>query len=66
MLAPSDFAVSAGGATNTVTDVTVSGITVALALTNAVAAGASNVTVSCHRSPNNPHLWSLKTPHLDN
>ena len=18
-----------------------------------------------HRSPNNPHLWSLKTPHLD-
>ena len=19
----------------------------------------------CHRSPNNPHLWSLKTPHLD-
>ena len=20
----------------------------------------------CHRSPNNPHLWSLKTPHLDN
>ena len=48
MLAPSDFAVSAGGATNTVTDVTVSGITVApaLTLTNAVAAGASNVTVS--------------------
>ena len=20
----------------------------------------------CRRSPNNPHLWSLKTPHLDN
>ena len=20
----------------------------------------------CHRSPNNPHLWSPKTPHLDN
>ena len=20
----------------------------------------------CHRSPNNPQLWSLKTPHLDN
>ena len=23
------------------------------------------VTSSCHRSPNNPRLWSLKTPHLD-
>ena len=22
--------------------------------------------LGCHRSPNNPHLWSLKTPHLDN
>ena len=21
--------------------------------------------VACHRSPNNPPLWSLKTPHLD-
>ncbi len=21
---------------------------------------------TCHRSPNNPQLWSLKTPHLDN
>ena len=21
--------------------------------------------LKCHRSPNNPPLWSLKTPHLD-
>ena len=64
MLAPSEFAVSAGGATNTVTDVTVSGITVALALTNAVAAGASNVTVSCTRPASNP-IWDASGNHAE-
>ena len=24
------------------------------------------VYCACHRSPNNPHLWSLRTSHLDN
>ena len=25
-----------------------------------------DILAGCHRSPNNPQLWSLKTPHLDN
>ena len=28
-------------------------------------AAALGISADCHRSPNNPPLWSLKTPHLD-
>ena len=36
-----------------------------LAMIKRRAAAAGRSTRSCHRSPNNPQSWSLKTPHLD-